>query len=105
VRQGLLADPHPDEKTARGCEHLLHIRATGKEGDQKNLGYMVRYLLEHYHGAGLFTKDTPAPEQTVYYARPQYRLQVRYMVREAMPTMGKLFEQAQQQRLQEVNRG
>jgi len=105
LRQTLRADPHPDEKTARGCEHLLHIRATGKDGDQKNLGYMIRFLLEHYVAAGLFTKDTPTPDTTVYYARPHYRIQVRYMVREAMPAMKSLFDQAQQARAPEVPHG
>lgn len=105
IKQSLQTAPHSDEKTIRGCEHLLHMRATGKDGDQKNLSYMVRFLLDHYHGAGLFTKDTQSAGDEVYYARPQYRIQVRYMVREAMPAMAKLFEQAQQQRKKEMSHG
>lgn len=105
LQQTLQADPHSDEKTKRGCEHLLHIRVTGKEGDQKNLAYMVRFLLEHYAAVGLFAKDTPEPKSVVYFARPHYRIQVRYMVREAMPAMAKLLELAQQKRSQEVTHG
>jgi hypothetical protein len=105
LRQAMQADPHPNEKTVRGFEHLLHIRPTGKDGDQKNLTYMVRYLLEHYYNTGLFLRDTTSDNETVYFARTQYRLQVRRMVREAMPEMHRLYEQAQVLRAEGVNHG
>jgi hypothetical protein len=105
LQRTLETDPHRDEKTMRGCEHLLGIRARGKDGDQKNLGYMIGFLLEKYADFGLFTKEQNATEEPVYFARPHYRLQVRYMVREAMPAMTYLLELARQKRGAEVNHG
>jgi hypothetical protein len=92
----LKQEPHPDEKLQRGFDHLLQTRTTGRSaGDQKNLGYMMRYLLKFYYDNGLLTREEGSGEDPCYYARPHYKLQVRYMVNEAAPALRAIFEHAQ----------
>lgn len=84
-----------------GFDHLLNLRETGRsDREQRNLTYMVRFLVQDFHTAGLFLREPDAlkPGDHVYFARPHYRIQVRTMVREASAFMQAAFTRAQELR-------
>jgi hypothetical protein len=84
-----------------GFDHLLNLREMGKsEREQKNLTYMVRFLVQDFYAAGVFLRegDPLKPGDYIYFARPHYRIQVRTMVREASAFMQNAFERAQEMR-------
>lgn len=84
-----------------GFDHILSLRETGKsEREQKNLTYMVRFLVQDFYAAGVFLRegDPLKPGDYIYFARPHYRIQVRTMVREASAFMQGAFGRAQELR-------
>lgn len=85
----------------RGFDHLLSFREAGKtERDQKNLSYMVRFLIQDFFQSGVFLREADPLKQDdyLYFARPHYRIQVRTMVREASAFMQAAFDRAQELR-------
>jgi len=83
----------------RGFDHLLSLRETGKsDREQKNLNYMLRFLVQDLYTAGVFLREADPLKagDYIYFARPHYRIQVRTMVREASAFMQKAFDQAQE---------
>lgn len=83
----------------RGFDHLLSFREAGKnERDQKNLTYMVRFLVQDFYEARVFLRENDPlnPGDYLFFARPHYRLQVRTMVREASAFLQGAFDQAQE---------
>jgi hypothetical protein len=99
-----LRDIVPTEDTTQahlvlGFEHLLGLREMGKsDREQKNLTYMVRFLVQDFYAAGVFLRegDPLKPGDYIYFARPHYRIQVRTMVREASAFMHSAFDRAQE---------
>jgi hypothetical protein len=84
-----------------GFDHLLSLRESGKnDREQRNLGYMARFLAQDFYNAGVFLRepDPLKPGDFIYFARPHYRIQVRTMVREASAFMQGAFEQVQELR-------
>lgn len=84
-----------------GFDHLLALRESGKsDREQRNLTYMVRFLVQDFYSAGVFLRepDPLKPGDYIYFARPHYRIQVRTMVREASAFMQGAFERVQEMR-------
>lgn len=85
----------------RGFDHLLSFREAGStDRDQKNLSYMVRFLIQDFYKAGIFLREADPLKQDdfIYFARPHYRIQVRTMVLEASAFMQGAFDRAQELR-------
>ena len=84
-----------------GFDHLLSLREAGKsEREQKNLTYMIRFMVQDFYSSGIFLRENDPIKQGdyIYFARPHYRIQVRTMVREASAFMQNAFDRAQEMR-------
>ncbi len=76
------------EQALTGYEHLLSLRESDSAGGRQNVVTMVRYILDKYADEGLLLRIEEQGE-VVFRARPQFRVQVRFLVRE---TEARLFE-------------
>jgi hypothetical protein len=79
------------EQCVEGYNHLLSLPETDSSGGRQNLIAMTRYIMEKYAREGLFQEFEEGGE-ALFRARPQFRVQVRFMIRE---TDERLFRQMQ----------
>jgi hypothetical protein len=71
------------EEMIEGYNHLLSLRESDPDaGGQNNIVSMVRTILDKYEREGLFNAFEENGE-TVYRSRPQFRVQVRFMMQES----------------------
>jgi hypothetical protein len=70
------------EQCIEGFNHLLSLPETEAAGGRNNLVSMIAFVLEKYAREGLLQQLEEAGE-ILFRARPQFRVQVRFLVREA----------------------
>jgi hypothetical protein len=80
------------EQCVEGFNHLLSLPETDSSGGRQNLVAMTRFMLEKYAREGLFQEFEEAGE-TLFRARPQFRIQVRFMVRETESRLFRLMQE------------
>lgn len=76
------------EQAVEGFSHLLSLRESDSTGGRQNVVSMVRYILDKYADEGLLLRVEEQGEM-VFRARPHFRVQIRFLVRE---TEVRLFE-------------
>lgn len=76
------------EQAVEGFTHLLSLRESDPGGGRLNLVTMVGFILEKYADEGLLLR-VEEHDDVVFRARPHFRVQVRFLVRE---TEARLFE-------------
>lgn len=69
------------EQCVEGFNHLLSLPETETTGGRQNLVSMIAFVLEKYAREGLLQEMEEGGE-TLFRARPQFRVQVRFLVRE-----------------------
>jgi len=69
------------EEMIEGFSHLLSLRERDEVGT-KNIAGMLKTILDRYEREGLFSM-TEENGETIYRARAQFRVQARFMMREA----------------------
>jgi hypothetical protein len=79
------------EQCVEGFNHLLSLPETDSSGGRQNMVAMTRYLLEKYAREGLFQEFDEAGE-SLFRARPQFRVQVRFMIRETETRLFRLIQ-------------
>jgi len=87
------------EEMIEGFSHLLSMRERD-DGGMKNLTTMLKVILDKYEREGLFV-ITEENGETIYRTKPQFRVQARFMMREAESG---LMERMQTFRAQETTR-
>lgn len=80
------------DQCVEGFNHLLSLPETDSSGGRQNLSAMVHFLLEKYAREGLFQEFEESAE-TLYRARPQFRVQVRFMIRETDAHLFRLMQE------------
>jgi hypothetical protein len=82
------------EQAVEGFSHLLSLRESDSTGGRQNVVSMLRFVLDKYADEGLLLRIEEQGD-LVFRARPHFRVQVRFLVRE---TEARLFELMQQMR-------
>lgn len=80
------------EQCVEGFNHLLSVRENDVSGGRQNLVAMLRYILEKYADEGLLLRLEEEGEM-LYRARPQFRVQVRFLVRETETHLFRLMQE------------
>ena len=79
------------EQAVEGFTHLLSLRESDSTGGRQNLVAMLGFILEKYADEGLLLRVEEQGE-TIFRARPHFRVQVRFLVRETEPRLFALIQ-------------
>lgn len=83
------------EEAMEGFNHLLSIPEQEESARRASLRAMIRFMLEKYAKEGLLQENDEAGE-TIYRARPQFRIQARRMVSGAHEALMQRVREARQ---------
>jgi hypothetical protein len=85
------------EQAVEGFTHLLSLRESDSAGGRQNVVSMLRFILDKYADEGLLLR-VEEQSDIVFRARPHFRVQVRFLVRETEARLFALMQQLNAQK-------